>query len=661
MAIRADEHGFIIGEKRLKEMANGITHTEDNTKRILSVLTNKLDELRKESERGNNLQDDALNRQNRSGRSSSAGIPDKEIVRRSVEASEAQAENTTRLIRQIQGQNRELQRPNLSGGSSSVRERVERQRDGNGRYVGSGSKSNADNLSNTGARSFLGQIKSLMPENNGVDAGGIDPTVDAVKELTNFVSPVGRVFGGMGARAISLFRGRAKKRRNEEILPDEQVQANETQERHDRQRNKLLQRLINVVMVSGSGQGGGLLGGLLGGRGRGGMLKGLLRKVPILGALLGGGMLASNWGESSSGEKGKGIGSLVGMGIGGALGSFLGIGGTIAGGALGSHLGGIFGEKVGDWTESLKDQDLGDVFKDFLGGVFGGITSPIKSPFSAVRTAGSIFSNLTGFGGGGGSFGGGGSSSASSSQKVGTLSRDKAQSISRVANNIGVDPNDLASIISFETVGTFSPSIRNPKSSATGLIQKMGDGATKRGGYNDGKYYGMSRDEYGSLSFDEQMKYVERYYKERGFDGKRKRSLADAYTAVSGYGYKKGSEAYRLNQVWDTDGNDVIDKNEATNAPAFQAHVKRWIPGEAQTTIPTAKGIPYSREVINGQKAPSSPIKIPQIKPEVVKFKPQVTASTSKAPSDTGISQVVSDRSLAHIFSGSIGFDQHNA
>ena len=48
----------------------------------------------------------------------------------------------------------------------------------------------------------------------------------------------------------------------------------------------------------------------------------------------------------------------------------------------------------------------------------------------------------------------------------------------------------------------------------------------------------MTRDEFGSLSFDEQMKYVERYFKDRGFDGKTKRNVADTYTAVTGYGYR---------------------------------------------------------------------------------------------------------------------------
>lgn len=652
MSIQTDAHGFIIGEKRLKEMAEGINHTQENTKKILSVLVEKMDQLRRESARGNDLQNDGLNRQNRSGRSSSASDTPPERIRRSVDASTDLVDTANRLLRQ--NQNRDNTSPDSAGGSSSVRERIERQRDSRGRFIGSGGGQNESKE----IKSILGRFKGFMPNVNGVDAGGIDPTVDAVKELGSVVAPVGRVFGGMGARAISVFRGRAKKRRNDEVLPDEQVRANDTQERNDRQRNKLLQRLINLVAVSGSGQGGGLLGGLLGGRGRGGMLKGLMRKVPILGALLGGTALLGNWGGSSSGEKGQGIGSIVGMGIGGALGSFLGPVGTLGGGALGGYLGGIFGEKVGKWTESLEDESFSDIFKDALSGIFGGI----NSPFGAVRSAGNIFSGVTqAFGGGGASGGFGDGGDLPAPTKVGKLSADKVQSISRVANNVGIDPNDLASIISFETAGTFSPGVKNPFSSATGLIQKMGDGATKGGNYNDGSYYGMSRDQYASLSFDEQMKYVERYYKERGFDGKKKRSLADAYTAVTGYGYKAGSKAYEQNKVWDTDKDGYISKGEAVRSKNFQAHRKQWIQGAGKQSVGEAKGIPYSKEVINGGKSPTNAIKIPPIKPEVAKFKPPVTASTSKAPSDTGISQIVSDRSLAHVFAGSIGFDNHNA
>ncbi|WP_204321972.1 hypothetical protein, partial [Streptococcus pneumoniae] len=85
-----------------------------------------------------------------------------------------------------------------------------------------------------------------------------------------------------------------------------------------------------------------------------------------------------------------------------------------------------------------------------------------------------------------------------------------------VAQAIGANPNDLAAVISFETAGSFSPSIRNPKGSATGLIQFMqytdgtGNDKTPRDQWD---YWGMTRSQFGSLSFTEQMKYVEKYFK----------------------------------------------------------------------------------------------------------------------------------------------------
>lgn len=152
---------------------------------------------------------------------------------------------------------------------------------------------------------------------------------------------------------------------------------------------------------------------------------------------------------------------------------------------------------------------------------------------------------------------------------------EKAAAISRVAKNIGVNPNDLAAVISFETGGTFSPNARNKGSSATGLIQFMsGSGGTK------GQYYGMSRDQFGSLSFDEQMKYVEKYFKERSKNFKAgnegKNTVGDVYGAVTGWGYKRGSKAYELNKVWDSNRNGIIEKGEMVQNPKFRAHQRNY-------------------------------------------------------------------------------------
>ena len=160
------------------------------------------------------------------------------------------------------------------------------------------------------------------------------------------------------------------------------------------------------------------------------------------------------------------------------------------------------------------------------------------------------------------------------------FTQEKGEIIKQVAHNIGVNPNDLAAVISFESSGSFSPNARNPKSSATGLIQFMaGSGGTK------GQYYGMTRDQFGSLSFGEQMKYVERYFKERGFRADKKQDVANLYTAVTGYGYRKGTPAYDLNSMWDVNHNNVIDKGEMVLGKKFRAHQKNYFPEQVEANV----------------------------------------------------------------------------
>lgn len=168
------------------------------------------------------------------------------------------------------------------------------------------------------------------------------------------------------------------------------------------------------------------------------------------------------------------------------------------------------------------------------------------------------------------------------------FTKAKADSIARVAKNIGVDPNDLAAVISFETGGTFSPNKRNPGSSATGLIQFMsGSGGTK------GKYYGMSRDQFGALSFDDQMKYVEKYFKERDkrfrAGNEAQNTTGDVYGAVTGWGYKRGTKAYEQNKVWDSNKNGIIEKGEMVLNKSFRAHQRNYFDGatQAQAMMPS--------------------------------------------------------------------------
>lgn len=158
------------------------------------------------------------------------------------------------------------------------------------------------------------------------------------------------------------------------------------------------------------------------------------------------------------------------------------------------------------------------------------------------------------------------------------------------AEQLGINPNYLASVISFETGGTFSPNARNPGSSGTGLIQFMD--------YADGKkdkmYYGMTRDQFGALSVGEQMKYVVSYFKGKGL--KAGASLGAIYDAVTGTGYKKGSAAYESNKVWDANKDGVISPGESITSGAFKAHMKDFF-GTASAAGQAASG--------NGASAPA--------------------------------------------------------
>lgn len=150
------------------------------------------------------------------------------------------------------------------------------------------------------------------------------------------------------------------------------------------------------------------------------------------------------------------------------------------------------------------------------------------------------------------------------------LKDNVAKAILWGANELGINPNYLASVISFETGGTFSTNARNPKSSGTGLIQFM----DYVDGKSDGRYYGMTRNQFGALSHMEQMPYVVKYFREKGL--KKGASLGDVYDAVTGYGYKKGTKAYNLNKVWDTNQNGIIEKGESVKSGAFKAHIKNF-------------------------------------------------------------------------------------
>lgn len=162
------------------------------------------------------------------------------------------------------------------------------------------------------------------------------------------------------------------------------------------------------------------------------------------------------------------------------------------------------------------------------------------------------------------------SAAATASKAASLIPKAVSDAILDGAKKLGINPNDLAAVISFETGGTFSTNARNPTSSATGLIQFM-EGSDNK---DDGKYFGMTRDQFGNLLPLQQMDHVVSYLKGRGIGPGA--GVAEVYDAVAGYGYKRGSAGYESNKVWDVNNDGVVAKGEAVTGKRFKQHIKDY-------------------------------------------------------------------------------------
>lgn len=684
MAIKYDSGGFIIGERRLKEMSEGILKTEDNTSQILKVLTDDLQQYTASNERIAKEARSDRERQNRDARSVS-GSNEVKKTRRTAEAAidlaEAALETSRQANKKRQGRDGASVDSVGSSDSSvtSVRERTqqERKRDANGRFT-------SGDAETKGIFSFLKKFKSGVGLDGvgNVDASGVDPTVDAIRELKDVTAPVGRVFFGMGARAIGLMRGRLKKRRSDEVLPQEQVEANKEDERSSRQRNSLLRKLIDAVRANGGGSGGGITG-LLGGLGRGkGLLsvllkggKGLLKRVPLLGALVGGGLLAKDWNKLDNKGRGKGIGSIAGMGIGGVLGSFLGPVGTIGGAMLGEKLGSIFGEKVGGWVDHLKDINFGEIFKS----VVSKVVDVGKNTFIPWKLGTAVGNGVSSLWDGAKNlgrsvFGGGdiGAATGNYAPLLDSIAAGEARGgafgtsgYDAVYGGASIKPSKPISQMTVGEVKAYQQQLVNAgnKSTAVGRYQFIRNkGAFSKmaaeAGLKDTDIFDAKAQDALAIHYLGGKKNVDRMIKKGdGVELANKTSQVFASMKnASGRGTYDGDGLNTARHGGVAEMREV-SRQVAANQANGTATVKAEQP---KASNPKAK---TQQAMIFKPGAPRPPaIQVPKVTPELAKIGKNITAAAqSRTPSDANVPQTVSDRSIAHVLSGGLGYDQHSA
>ncbi|WP_171265231.1 hypothetical protein, partial [Acinetobacter sp. ANC 3813] len=546
------------------------------------------------------------------------------------------------------------------------------------------------------------------------------PTVDAVKELTSVVSPVGKVFWGMSAKAIGLIRGRIRKSKQDEILPQKQEEANKNEARSNKERNRLLLRLIDAVRgSSGGGDGGGLAGLLGGGKGGKGGKLGKLgkllgragKRLPLLGALLGGGMLASEWGDLDKKGKAGGIGELLGGGVGGVAGAFVGgPAGAVAGGVAGAYLGKIFGEKVSVWVDEMRNEDFAGIFKRVVSDMFSTKANVTKSafvPFSLPAMAmgwgakvGTGVRNWASNTFGGGSSAGvtpyssenfDYSNAAGNKNAAGNVASDrKARQLGmfNALRKVGIaDDRALALVGQIGRENDFSDKMFSthidPAKDKKGKDIKNG-GVLSWNGDRYKKFSAFMR-ERGLMNangempktqaaLDAQAAFIKQEMGSSDYKGKmgkfhdgKKRDARDYAQELAAYiGWARGQDTIRgangtrVSFDWlsqdkkanrYTDDTAELAKRQSDQIKAAEAPAK---------TMPNAKGKATAPVIFKPNAARPPAVKVPAITPEIAKIgrkdKPQVTAQNTG-----GIGQTVSDRGLAHILSGGLGYNGQNA
>ena len=284
-------------------------------------------------------------------------------------------------------------------------------RDARGRFVGGGgSSSTADDPGESHKLSnALRYIGGAIEASAGIDAEGADPMVKAYGEIA---APIAGIAGGMRsmsgfAKGEERFYNKWFKKITGIMTLSRKEEAEETKDTQD------LLEGIQKGEGGDSGKGGffgsmasrmfgggvgGFLGKAIGGGGRG--LMKILKKIPLLGALIGGGSFlldAFQWEmdprlsrrdkDQRIGGSGGGIlGMLGGAAAGALMGSVVGPIGTIVGGVAGAFFGDkagqVVGERVGLWVNDLRAADV----PGKLLSVWNTMTAPLKTAATTITT-----------------------------------------------------------------------------------------------------------------------------------------------------------------------------------------------------------------------------------------------------------------------------------
>lgn len=163
--------------------------------------------------------------------------------------------------------------------------------------------------------------------------------------------------------------------------------------------------------------------------------------------------------------------------------------------------------------------------------------------------------------------------------KAKDITKEFCQKVIDISKEIGCAPDDLMTVINLETGGTFSPSVQNKDTKATGLIQFMPNTAAS---------LGTTTEKLAKMSAIEQLDYVKKYL----INVKNTRKITGSIDATTLYclifwpeaatkedsfviaknDHDKTEDTYDLNKSLDTNKDDVITRSDLrTRVAEFMA------------------------------------------------------------------------------------------
>lgn len=149
--------------------------------------------------------------------------------------------------------------------------------------------------------------------------------------------------------------------------------------------------------------------------------------------------------------------------------------------------------------------------------------------------------------------------------------------LTNVGNRLGIPASWIADVMYIETAGTFSPSIKNPKSTATGLIQFIANTATGLGT----TVIALAR-----MSNIQQLAYVEKYFRNQTRTFGMPKEWFDVYLLVF-YPAWVGKPDTAVMDSASYSGNSFIDtnKDKKLTRGEFKAWANKQLPNGAITTV----------------------------------------------------------------------------